>query len=35
MDERIMRLNTHPMVQTEDPPCVESDGANLYTKERG
>jgi hypothetical protein len=35
MDERIMRLNTAPMVQIEDPPCVESDGANLYTKERG
>jgi hypothetical protein len=35
MDERIMRLNTQPMVQIEDPPCVESDGANLYTKERG
>jgi hypothetical protein len=35
MDERVMRLNTAPMVQIEDPPCVESDGANLYTKERG
>jgi len=35
MDERILRLNTQPMVQIEDPPCVESDGANLYTKERG
>jgi hypothetical protein len=35
MDERIMRLNTAPMVQIEDPPCVESDAANLYTKERG
>jgi hypothetical protein len=35
MDERIMRLNTQPMIQIEDPPCVESDGANLYTKERG
>jgi len=35
MDERVMRLNTAPMVQVEDPPCVESDGANLYTKERG
>jgi hypothetical protein len=35
MDERVMRLNTNPMVQIEDPPCVESDGANMYTKERG
>ena len=35
MDERVMRLNTAPMVQIEDPPCVESDAANLYTKERG
>jgi hypothetical protein len=35
MDERVMRLNTQPMVQIEDPPCVETDGANLYTKERG
>jgi hypothetical protein len=35
MDERVMRLNTAPMVQIEDPPCVETDGANLYTKERG
>jgi len=35
MDERVMRLNAAPMVQVEDPPCVETDGANLYTKERG
>jgi hypothetical protein len=35
MDERVLRLNTQPMVQIEDAPCVESDGANLYTKERG
>jgi len=35
MDERVLRLNTQPMVQIEDPPCVESDSANLYTKERG
>jgi hypothetical protein len=35
MDERIMRLNTQPMVQIEDPPCVETDSPNLYTKERG
>jgi hypothetical protein len=35
MEERVLRLNTQPMVQIEDPPCVESDGANLYTKERG
>jgi hypothetical protein len=35
MNERIMRLNTAPMVQIEDPPCVETDSANLYTKERG
>ena len=34
-DEVVMRLNTAPMVQIEDPPCVESDGANMYTKERG
>jgi hypothetical protein len=26
MDERVMRLNTAPMVQVEDPPCVETDG---------
>jgi hypothetical protein len=35
MDERVIRLNTNPMVQIEDPPCVETDGANMYTKERG
>jgi hypothetical protein len=35
MDERVMRLNTAPMVQIEDPPCVETDSVNLYTKERG
>ena len=35
MDQRVMRLNTNPMVQVEDPPCVETDGANMYTKERG
>ena len=35
MDERALRLNTNPMVQVEDPPCVETDGANMYTKERG
>jgi hypothetical protein len=35
MDEVVMRLNTAPMVQIEDPPCVETDGANMYTKERG
>jgi len=35
MEERTLRLNTQPFVQVEDPPCVESDGANMYTKERG
>ena len=35
MNERVMRLNTAPMVQVEDPPCVETDAVNLYTKERG
>ena len=35
MDEVVMRLNNAPMIQIEDPPCVESDGANMYTKERG
>jgi hypothetical protein len=35
MDERALRLNKNPLVQVEDPPCVESDGANMYTKERG
>ena len=35
MDQRVIRLNTNPMVQVEDPPCVETDGANMYTKERG
>ena len=35
MDEEVLRLNTAPMVQVEDPPCVETDGANMYTKERG
>jgi hypothetical protein len=35
MDERAIRLNTNPMVQVEDPPCVETEGANMYTKERG
>lgn len=35
MDERALRLNKNPMVQVEDPPCVESDGAHMYTKERG
>jgi hypothetical protein len=35
MDERVMRLNTAPTVQVEDPPCVETDGVNMYTKERG
>ena len=35
MDERVLRLNTAPMVQIEDPPCVETDGVNMYTKERG
>ncbi len=35
MDERVLRLNTAPMVQVEDPPCVETDGVNMYTKERG
>jgi len=34
-DARTMRLNTNPTTQIEDPPCVESDSANLYTKERG
>jgi hypothetical protein len=35
MDEEVLRLNTAPMVQVEDPPCVETDGQNMYTKERG
>jgi hypothetical protein len=35
LDERALRLNKNPLVQVEDPPCVESDGANMYTKERG
>ena len=35
MDEEVLRLNTAPMVQVEDPPCVETDGVNMYTKERG
>ena len=35
IDQRVIRLNTNPMVQVEDPPCVETDGANMYTKERG
>src|SRR5258706_10506036 len=26
MDARVMRLNTAPIVQVEDPPCVETDG---------
>ena len=34
-DPRDLRLNTNPTTQIEDPPCVESDSANLYTKERG
>jgi hypothetical protein len=34
-DMRTLRLNTNPTTQIEDPPCVESDSANLYTKERG
>jgi hypothetical protein len=35
MDEEVLRLNTAPMVQVEDPPCVETDGQHMYTKERG
>lgn len=35
MDEEVLRLNTNPMVQVEDPPCVETDGVHMYTKERG
>jgi hypothetical protein len=35
MDPRNLNLNTNPTTQIEDPPCVESDSANLYTKERG
>jgi hypothetical protein len=35
IDPRTLRLNTNPTTQIEDPPCVESDSANLYTKERG
>jgi hypothetical protein len=29
MDEPIMRLDTQPVVQIEDPRCVESDGLAL------
>jgi hypothetical protein len=32
MDEEVLRLNTAPMVQVEDPPCVETDGQNMYRK---
>jgi hypothetical protein len=35
MDPRVLRLNTNPYTQIEDPPCVETDGENMYTKERG
>ena len=35
MNPRTLQLNTRPTTQIEDPPCVESDSANLYTKERG
>jgi hypothetical protein len=35
LDPRTLRLNTAKTTQIEDPPCVESDSANLYTKERG
>ncbi|MGE3843608.1 MAG: hypothetical protein AB7I50_18715, partial [Vicinamibacterales bacterium] len=35
MDTRVLMLNTAPYTQIEDPPCVETDGAHMYTKERG
>jgi len=35
LDPRVLRLNNNPTTMIEDPPCVESDSANLYTKERG
>jgi hypothetical protein len=30
-----MARNTNRVTQIEDPPCIESDGQNLYTRERG
>jgi hypothetical protein len=35
MNPRTLQLNTNPTTQIEDPPCIESDSANLTTKERG
>lgn len=35
MDMRVLQLNVNPFTQIEDPPCIESDGANMVTKERG
>jgi hypothetical protein len=35
LDMRTLQLNTNPVTQIEDPPCIESDSVNLTTKERG
>ena len=35
MDPRRLNLNTSNAAYIEDPPCIETDGANLATRERG
>ncbi len=35
MNPRTLPLDTRQRPQIEDPPCIESDGANLVTRERG
>ena len=35
MDPRVLRLDTMPRPQIEDPHCIESDSDNLVTRERG
>ncbi len=35
MNPRTLQLDTRQRPQIEDPPCIESDGANLVTRERG
>ena len=35
MDPRTLNLNTNKVTPVEDPPCLETDSGNLYTKERG
>jgi hypothetical protein len=35
LNPRTLQLNTSDAPYIEDPPCIESDGANLATRERG